>query len=137
MLRFQLRSQGGVVQDLPVSGVVLLPEMRRFLRVVFRLISLPKIASNFSHSPIDVASDRICLETRFLPRVILTAIAAVSARAAPPLLAFSRDIQGLGSCVAVPARVSSGFNALAKQRLVAGNTCNDRLPSFAKGLMGI
>jgi len=50
MLRFQLRSQGSVVQDLPVSGVVLLPEMRRFLRVVFRLISSLKLAADFFFS---------------------------------------------------------------------------------------
>ena len=50
MLWFQLRSQGSVVQDLPVSGVVLLPEMRRLLRVVFRLISSLKLAADFFFS---------------------------------------------------------------------------------------
>ena len=47
MLRSQMRSLRGVVQDLPVSGFVLKPKMRRLLRVVFWLISSRKLLAKF------------------------------------------------------------------------------------------
>ena len=55
MLRFQLRSQRGVMQDLPVSGLVLLPEMRRLLCFISRLISSPKLSAGFLFSLLHAA----------------------------------------------------------------------------------
>jgi hypothetical protein len=72
------------MQDLPVSGLFLLPEMRKLLRFAFRLILSRKRASRFPYSLLDGAKYRSRPAPHRLPRAISfaqAAIAEMSARA--------------------------------------------------------